>query len=66
MFISVSLIAIWVQSYEKSREGQNKFICFFFRDGTTSPIYRQSYGKSGEMQKKIVFFFCISETKEYP
>ena len=31
-------LKLWGQSYEKSREEQNKYFCFFFRDGVTSPF----------------------------
>ena len=47
------------QSYVKSSEEQNKFICFFFRDGVTSRFNVKL--RKVERRTKQIHLFFLSE-----
>jgi len=59
---SASNFALQAQSYEKTREEQNKLVCFFFRDEVTSPHSGKVTKKRGK-NKTNVFVFSSEPSK---
>ncbi|MCR4918478.1 MAG: hypothetical protein K5928_01495 [Prevotella sp.] len=61
-----STFALKAQSYEKSREEQNKLACFFFRDGVSSPRSGKVTEKREQCKRKTpVFRFALPSASNF-